>query len=331
MGGWVVERILHFDQGDFVTSGLAHFGFHVRDGHYYAVAHQRHFLGRIDRSDHLAWTVAQRPVFDGVSNITADLEYPMYVDALPDGTLIVSNMGNARLFRVDPRTGTAHLLVDGRKLGMSDMGNGVVDDEGLIWVSEVTGCRVWRFDRDGRTVAQLGDGVAGFDPGVVGSDDVRFGWIYDLRRGPDGRIWVLDSGNYALRVIDVAARTVRTVAGTGTPGYQGDGGDARDASFGSDPTARFDGPISLSLDDEGNAYVGDRHNHVVRMIEGATGIISTIAGRSDVTAEANDPDERDPRRVNLPMISSLDRDGRRLYVPTDLEDDAGDLVVLRKT
>lgn len=50
-------------------------------------------------------------------------------------------------------------------------------------------------------------------------------WIYDLRRGPDDRLYVLDSRNFALRVIDPAAGRVTTVAGTGTSGYSGDGGD----------------------------------------------------------------------------------------------------------
>ena len=35
---------------------------------------------------------------------------------------------------------TARLLVDGHALGLIDMGNCVVDDDGYIWVNEVTGC-----------------------------------------------------------------------------------------------------------------------------------------------------------------------------------------------
>ena len=68
-------------------------------------------------------------------------------------------------------------------------------------------------------------------------------------------------------MIDLPLNRVRTVAGTGKPGYEGDGGDPRLATFGSNPSARFDGPISLSLDKEGNILVGDRFSRVVRMIE----------------------------------------------------------------
>lgn len=329
---WEIERVVHFEPGDLVKGGSVHFGFHDRNGRQYAVEHQQHFAGLVGDGDQLEWTVGAGQVFAGVPNIPAHLQFPMYVDGLPDDTLVVSNLGNARLYRIDPRRMTAELLVDGRELGLVDMGNCVVDDEGFVWVNEVEGCRVWRFDPAGRPVETLGNCVPGFQPEEVSFEDVRFNWIYDIRRGPDGRIYVLDSKNFALRVIDYATRSVSTVAGTGTPGYTGDGGDARTATFGSDPTAQFDGPISLSLDEAGNAYVGDRFNHVVRMIERESGIITTIAGDPEADGErVNDLAERDPLRANLPQISSMDYDRGRLFVPTDLAHDAGDLVVLRKS
>ena len=331
MADWVVEQILHFGPGDFVKSGLAHFGFHLRTGEYCAIAHQGHYLGLVGPDDRLLWTAAPQPVFEGVPNIAAGLDYPMYADVLPDETLVVSNFGNAQLYRIDHEALTASLLVDGRELGLVDMGNCVVDDEGSIWVNEVRGCRVWRFDGTGRPLETLGDGVAGFQMEAVPFETARFNWVYDLRRGPDGTIYVLDSKNFALRVIDPGSRSVRLLAGTGAPGYSGDGSDARSATFGGDPDARFDGPISLSLDEAGNAYVGDRFNHVVREIERDSGIISTIAGRPDAAAETgNDAAERDPLRLNLPMISSMDYHAGRLFVPTDLAGDSGDLAVLAR-
>lgn len=329
---WTIDRIVHFDPGDFVKAGFVHFGFHDRNGRHYAVEHRRHFLGLVGDGGHVEWTVAAQPVFAGVPNVDADLQFPMYVDVLPDKTLVVSNFGNARLYRIDTEGMTAELLVDGHELGLVDMGNCVVDDEGFVWVNEVKGCRVWRFDPAGRPVQTLGDGIPGFQPEATSFDKVRFNWIYDLRRGPDGNVYVLDSKNFVLRTIDIAARSVHRLAGSGTPGYTGDGDDARTATFGSDPSAKFDGPISLSLDEAGNAYVGDRFNHVVRMIERDSGVITTIAGRPVVDGErANDPAERDPLRVNLPQISSMDYDRGRLFVPTDLAHESGDLVVLRKS
>lgn len=325
---WTVERIVHFAADEFVRDGLAHFGFHDPHGHFYPIAHQRHIVGSVHGGG-LEWTLASHPFAPDVPNITADLDFPMFVDTLPDGALVVSNFGNARLYRVDPAAMSAELLVDGHSLGMADMGNVVVDGRGDLWVNEVTGCRVWRLGPRGQVIDALGDGHPGFQAGTVDFAAARFSWIYDLRRGPRGELYVLDSRNFAVRRIDPDRREVTTVAGTGHPGYTGDGAPARTATFGSDPTARFDGPISLSVDDAGNLYVGDRHNHVVRMVTARTGVISTIAGRPDADPDrANDDAETDPMRLNLPQISSMDVSRGRLYVPTDLGEGQGDLAVL---
>ena len=332
MVSWRIQRVVHFGPDDFVKAGTAHFGFHDRNGRFYAIAHQKHFLGAVGDDDSLLWTLAATAVFPGVPNIEADLRFPMYLDALPDGALVVSNFGNARLYRVDGGAMRAVLLIDGETLGMTDMGNCVVDAQGYIWVNEVKGCRLWRFDPTGRPVLVLGDGRPGFQRDPTSFADARFSWIYDLRRGPDDNLYVLDSRNFALRMINPTESYVTTLAGNGTAGYAGDGGDARKATFGGDPAARFDGPISLSLDEGGNIYVGDRYNHVVRMIERKTGIISTIAGHREVGGEdPTDPSERDPLRANLPQISSMDYHRGQLFVPTDLGTESGELVVLQRT
>jgi hypothetical protein len=67
------------------------------------------------------------------------------------------------------------------------------------------------------------------------------------------------------------------------------------------------------------------------MIHRKTGIIGTIAGnRHSIDGQRNKPNETDPLRLNLPKISSMDYDRGRLFVPTDITTDLGDLIVLRK-
>jgi hypothetical protein len=332
MTDWKIERIITFEPGDLCKDGFVHFGFHDREGRHYALEHQKHFLGLVGERNKLEWTVANCAVFEGVPNIKADIEYPMYIDSMPDGTLIQSNFGNNLLFRINARKMEARLFSDGTALDMKRAGNCVVDDEGCVWVNEVEGCRVWRFDSAGKPILTLGNGKPGFQFEVSDFERVRFNWIYDIRKGPDGNIYVLDSKNFALRMIDRRKRHVVTLAGAGKAGYEGDGENARSATFGGDPNAKFDGPISMSIDEEGNIFVGDRFNHVVRMIERKTGIIQTIAGNHEnVSERRNDPEQRDPLKLNLPKISSMDYYDGRLFIPTDLTDDLGDLIVLRKT
>lgn len=330
MDRWEVRTVRHFGPDEFLRDGLAHFGFHLRGGRYVPIAHERHVLGVVEEDGTLAWTAGVEPVVADVRHITVALDYPMYAEEAVDGSVLISNFGTPIVVRIDPDGGVS-TFVDGRVLGMTDMGNCELGPDGDLWISEVTGCRVWRFDARGRVVEVLGDRAGGDLAAEATFEDARFSWIYDLRPGPDGRLYVLDSRHFALRAIDPATRHVVVVAGTGQPGCSGDGGDARQATFGGDDDARFDGPISLALDERGDAFVGDRWNRRVRMIDASSGTITTIAGGADADpGRPNDPAERDPLRLNLPQISSLDYAHGRLFVPTDLDSGGGDLAILQR-
>jgi sugar lactone lactonase YvrE len=63
---------------------------------------------------------------------------------------------------------------------------------------------------------------------------------------------------------------IETLAGNGEPGYAGDGGPAGAASLNE--------PKGLCVDRKGNLYIADSENHVVRRVDRATGIITTVAG-----------------------------------------------------
>ncbi|RPH77541.1 MAG: hypothetical protein EHM80_12335, partial [Nitrospiraceae bacterium] len=64
---------------------------------------------------------------------------------------------------------------------------------------------------------------------------------------------------------------IHTVAGTGEAGWSGDGAAAC--------AARLNEPKSLALDAEGNLFIADSENHVVRKIDRKTRCIRTVAGR----------------------------------------------------
>lgn len=67
-----------------------------------------------------------------------------------------------------------------------------------------------------------------------------------------------------------SAQIITTVAGTGVPGYSGNGGPAT--------LAQLNLPNSLDLDNAGNLYIADRNNNVIRKIDASTGTISVFAG-----------------------------------------------------
>lgn len=117
-------------------------------------------------------------------------------------------------------------------------------------VAEAAG---WRID------SPVGDGT----PGNVGQP-------FGVEFGPDGGLYICEVENHRIRRYDLETQTLTTVAGTGRAGYSGDGGPAMDAAMNE--------PYELRFDDAGNLFVVEMMNHIVRRVDGKTGIITTVAG-----------------------------------------------------
>ena len=89
-----------------------------------------------------------------------------------------------------------------------------------------------------------------------------------------GNLFYSESRNNVIRRVDKATGIVTTVAGNGEAGYSGDGGPATQATMRE--------PYSLQVDrGNGDIYIIDRLNAVVRKVDAATGIISTVAGTGE--------------------------------------------------
>ena len=85
-----------------------------------------------------------------------------------------------------------------------------------------------------------------------------------------GNLYVAEAFNHCIRKIDAATGIITTVAGCGKKGYEGDGGPAVKATMNE--------PYAVAVTDEGDLYIVDRLNAVVRRVDGKTGVISTVAG-----------------------------------------------------
>ncbi|MFW9830037.1 MAG: hypothetical protein ACFFEY_20890, partial [Candidatus Thorarchaeota archaeon] len=327
---WRIKHIFNFTDEITWHNGYVQFGFHDYEGNLYALRHENAWFGQLTKNDKFLWTAgAMNPKLSEI-HIPFDLQKPMYISKSPkDQTLIISSGGNNQIFTVYPDDQKAELMIDMTEFGVKDIGNCVYDKEGNIWINEITGCRIWQLNAEGQKKVVLGNGKPGFQTEKVDFNKVQFNWIYDIRIGSDNVIYVLDSRNYSVRMVDIENQIVETIVGTGEPGYFGDGGLAKKATLGSDAKQQFDGPWSISLDEMGNIYIGDTQNHVVRMVEKKKNkyIIKTIAGNPTFTPSLrNSVDETDPFKLNLPKICSMDYYNNELFIP---EWD-GDLIVLEK-
>ena len=85
-----------------------------------------------------------------------------------------------------------------------------------------------------------------------------------------GTLWIALREGHAVWRMDLRSGILKHIAGTGSRGFTGDGGPAKQATL--------DGPKGIAIGPDKFVYVADTENHAVRKIDLASGNISTIAG-----------------------------------------------------
>lgn len=116
----------------------------------------------------------------------------------------------------------------------------------------------------------LGTGQKGYtgDGGPAAKATLNQPFHCDVDR--DGNLYVAEALNHCIRRVDAKTGQVTTVAGCGQKGYDGDGGPATQATMNE--------PYAVVVDENGDLYIVDRLNAVVRKVDAKTGIIHTVAG-----------------------------------------------------
>lgn len=322
---FIIEKIINFESNNSWKDNNPPFGFFDSKGNRYSMSYDEHWIGQYTKNGQLLWTAGAKKYSE--NHINLDFKNPHYITDTPENKILVSSSGNNKIYKIDPNKLEGKIFIDGTQFGMTEVGNCVFDGSNRLWINEITGCRLFLFDLNGNHLTTLGSGLPGFNLGTCEFNEANFNWIYDIRRGPDGNIYLVDSKNYAVRMIDIYKKKVITLAGNGTPGYTGDGDLAINATFGGNENEYFDGPWAISLDEEGNIYIGDTQNHVVRIIDAQTKQINTIAGdHNAIKGNRNSPNCTNPFELNLYKICSMDYYNGYLYIP---EWD-GDLIILKK-
>jgi hypothetical protein len=86
---------------------------------------------------------------------------------------------------------------------------------------------------------------------------------------PAGNVYIADTFNHTVVRVDTAGNFVK-IAGTGVPGFSGDGGAAT--------SAQLQYPEGVYVDGTGNVYISDAQNNRIRRVRAADGIIETVCG-----------------------------------------------------
>ncbi len=144
-----------------------------------------------------------------------------------------------------------------------------VDDSNNVFIGDHLNYRV-REISGGIITTVVGTGIAGYSGDGGAATDAQLNTATGVAVDDSGNLYIADYDNERIRKVSAKTGIIITIAGNGTQGYSGDGGQATDAEL--------YWPLNIAIDTAGNIYIADTYNYRIRKIAIGTGIISTFAG-----------------------------------------------------
>ena len=256
---------------------------------------------------------------EGVPATAADLHCPMGLAFDPAGRLLVVDHANSRI-RAIGVDGFINTVVGSGPIGTSSddgelTGDGgpaieaslqeptaiAFDGAGNLYIADRDNHAIRRVDPSGTITTVAGSGERGFAGDDGPAIEAELSRPHGVAVDGVGNIYISDSDNHRIRKVDTSG-VITTIAGTGEPGYSGDGGPALDAMI-------VD-PYVLVVDGGGNLLVGGSGN-VIRMID-PSGIISSVVGTGE-SGLSGDGGAATAAQLSFPTGLVLDAAGN-LYI-----------------
>ena len=185
----------------------------------------------------------------------------------------------------------------------------VVDRAGHLYIADTLNHRVRRVDAVTgviTTVAGLGQPRNSGDGGLA--VEAGLNEPAALAVSDSGVLYIADQSNNRVRAVDLATGMIRTVAGTGTAAYNGDGVAATETSLA--------GPGGLALAPDGTLFIADSFNGRIRAVDPVTGFIRTVVGDGG-EYRYQGPDEPPSRSLSRPSGIALDEQGNLFFTDSD--------------
>lgn len=217
----------------------------------------------------------------------ARFNQPRGVAVSGTGRIYVADSGNGLIRAIAPDGTVSTLAGSAANRGHADGAGAAatfntpaaiaLDASGIAWVADAGSHTVRRLAADGSVTTHAGGGA------VRGDADgdrlaARFNSPAGIAVGPEGVLYVADTGNHTIRRI-AANGTVTTLAGLAGVAGSSDGKGAN---------ALFNRPVGLALDGSGALIVADSGNSTLRRVA-PDGTTSTLAGLPTVSGLRDGP------------------------------------------
>ncbi len=255
---------------------------------------------------------------DGSSATTATLNNPSGIATDANGNVFVADYNNNCIRKISA-TGIIYTIAGNDSAGFKGDGGPAtaawlfgptsvaVDKAGNIFIADNLNSRVRKVDTTGIITTIAGNGLTSFSgdggPAINAELDAR-----SVAVDNSGNIYIADYNSARIRKINTAG-IIHTIAGNGSLGYSGDGGQAT--------TAELYYPTGVSVDRYENVFIADLGDNCIRSIN-SEGIISTIAGNGTVGNSGNGGPAT-AAKLNAPIAVLADNAGN-IYIADILSD-----------
>ena len=220
---------------------------------------------------------------DGGPAAAAALNLPVSVVFDKDWNMIIGDQANQRVRKVDHASGIISTIagtddcVDPMNCDIGDGGPATaahfafppgqaarpggrvtVDAAGNLYVADTAHYRVRKIDTAGIITTVAGTGMPGTGGDGGPATAAQLSRITDVAVSPDGNLYIADTENNCIRMVDGTGTISTAVGKCGTQGFAGDGKPVAEALL--------NRPYGLDFDPQGNLYIADTHNNRIRVL-----------------------------------------------------------------
>ncbi|HET6881662.1 MAG TPA: MBG domain-containing protein [Pirellulales bacterium] len=230
----------------------------------------------------------------------------------PSGNVAIADGGNNRVREVNHATGIMSTVAGNGTRGFNGDGGAATaaelispqavafDSSGNLFIAEGNDIREVN-QATGNIATVAGNGSPGFtgDGGAATAAELRD--PEGIAVDSSGDLFIADTFNQRVREVDHATGVITTVAGDGTGGFGGDGGQAT--------AAELAGPTGVAVDSTNHLlFIADEGNDRIREVNLATGVITTVAGNG-TAGYGGDGGAATAAELKVPQGIALDGSG----------------------